>query len=246
MTPRYDFPRKMQSQDSRQTPRRGFVKRPLKVLLAAIVFLFFGIFRLRSITWFTYDMWGMYQSYLSGYLGGAVLSGVINFTQLGYVTVQPWLNAWQNLSNGSMFSFDSFTTTWYLISGIEIVIAAIAILAAYSTLMLRRSWIAKIGAVTLIIAGILDVASPYPLIESILGIAAIFVLLRPDVRDAYTLKEGRTTPPARGGLEEEVTFKADLETPKEKRRTGRKCPKCGLLLPPSAKVCRRCGTRLLE
>jgi ribosomal protein L40E len=246
LTPNHDFSRSAQSQGSRDAPRRGMVKRPVKILLAAMVFLFFGILRLRSIAWFTYDMGAMYQNYLSGYLGDAVLSGVTNFIQLGYVAVQPWLNAWQNVSGGALYSFGSFTSTWYLISGIEIVIAAIAILAAYSTLMLRRSWIAKIGALTLIIAGILDVASPYPLIESVLGVAAIFILFRPDVKDAYALKEGMVSPPAGGGPEEEVTFKADLETTKEKRRTGRKCPKCGLLLPPSAKVCRRCGTRILE
>jgi ribosomal protein L40E len=246
LTRRSDSSKALEFQDQRQTSRGKFIKRPLKLLLAMGAFLFFGAFRLRSITWFTFDLWGMYLTYLAGYIGSAVLSGAVNLTQIGYITGQPWLGGWQNASAGSILPFDVFKSTWYLISGIEIIIAVIGIFAVYSTLMLRRRWIAKIGCIALIVAGVLDVASPYPIIESIVGVLAFYVLLRPDVKDAYALKEGTATVPARGGAEEEVTFKADLETPKEKRKTGRRCPKCGLLLPPSANVCRRCKTRIID
>jgi ribosomal protein L40E len=111
--------------------------------------------------------------------------------------------------------------------------------------MLRKSWIAKIGGITLIIAGIFDVASPYPIIESIVGIAALFVLFRPDVKEAYALKAGVVAPSPTAPTTE-VVSKADLEAPKRRRKTGRICPKCGLRLPPSANVCRRCGTRILD
>jgi ribosomal protein L40E len=234
-----------ESQEQRQATKGILTKRPLKLLLVTGAFLFFGVYRLRSLTWFTYDMGGMYLSYLTGYIGNAILLGAIYFTQISLITGQPWLGSWQNVSTGSILSFDIFKGTWYLISSIEILLAGIAILAVYSTLMLRRSWIAKIGCVTLIIGGILDVASPYPIIESIVGILAFFVMLRPDVKDAYALKMG-TTPSSPRVSTSDVTFKADLEIKKVKRKTGRRCPKCGLRLPPSASVCRRCGTRIID
>jgi ribosomal protein L40E len=235
----------LETQGQGQTSGRKFVKRPLKLLLVVGAFLFFGVYRLRSLTWFTYDMGSMYLTYLAGYIGNTILSGIIYFTQIGYVTGQPWLGNWQNATTGSILSFDVFKGTWYLISSIEILLAGIGILAVYSTLMLRRSWMAKIGCVALIVAGILDVASPYPIIESIVGILAFFVLLRPDVKEAYAIKVGGAMPSARAPTAE-VTFRADLEAPKAKRKTGRVCPKCGLRLPPSANVCRRCGTRIID
>jgi hypothetical protein len=233
------------SQDRGQTSGKRFLKRPLKLLLVTGAFIFFGVYRLRSLGWFTYDMWSMYLLYLTGFIGSTVLSGTVFLTQIGYVTGQPWLGSWQNATTGSILPFDVFKSTWYLISSIEILIAGIAILAVYSTLMLRRSWLAKIGCLALIVAGILDVASPYPIIESIVGILAFFVLLRRDVKEAYALKAGTPAPSATTSTAE-VTFKADSEAPKGKRKTGRTCPKCGLRLPPSANVCRRCGTRIID
>ena len=235
----------LEYQDQGHSSGRKFIKRPLKLLLVTGAFLFFGVYRLRSVTWFTYDMWSLYLTYLTGYIGNTILSGIVYLTQTGYIIGQPWLGSWQNATVGSILSFDIFKGTWYLISSIEILLAGIGILAVYSTLMLRRSWIAKIGCVALIFAGILDVASPYPIIESIVGILAFFVLLRPDVKDAYALKAGTPAPSARASAQE-VTFKADLEAPKAKHKTGRICPKCGLRLPPSANVCRRCGTRIID
>jgi hypothetical protein len=120
----------------------------------------------------------------------------------------------------------------------------ISLIAVYSTVALRRSYLAKIGSFTLIVAGILDVASPYPIIESILGILAFYVLLRPDVKEAFAVKGGVSKGKLAARTGEEVTFKADLNVTPEKRRTGIRCPNCGLLLPPSAKVCRRCKTKI--
>jgi hypothetical protein len=197
----------------------------MKLLLVAGAFLFFGVLRLRSILWLTYDMWGMYLGYLGGYLGSRVLSGLIDFTQLGYITGRPWLGDWHDLSAGSIVPFDSFTNIWYMLSALEIVIGVIGVFAVYSTLMIRRSYLAKVGSITLIIAGIIDVASRYPIVESIVGGLDLFVLFRPDVKEVYALKEGSTTLFGSRSREEEVTFKADLAAPKEKSKTGRKCPK---------------------
>jgi ribosomal protein L40E len=242
---RNDSSLKSEPQYSSQPPKK-FIKRPMKLLLVTGIFLFFGVFRLRSLGWLTLDPWSLYLAYLAGYIGSAVLSGVIDFTQISYATGLPWLGFWQNGTGGGIVSFDIYRETLYTVIGIELVIALIGILAVYSTIMLRRSWIAKICCVVLVIAGIVDVASPFPIVESVAGILALFLLLRPDVKEAYELKEGRSTLPTRRAKEEEVTFKAEPEVPKEKRKTGRRCPKCGLLLPPSAKVCRRCKTRIIE
>jgi hypothetical protein len=213
------------------------------LVLVALIFAFLGFVRLRSLTWFTYDTWQMYLAYLSSYIGSGVLSGIANFVEIGFVTLQPLPSQWQNLSSVALLSYQSFASVWYLLSTIEIVIAIISFVALYSIIVLKRSYLAKIGSVTLIAAGILDVASPYPLIESILGVIALFVLFRRDVKEAF----GAKTKIPRGKLAskpEEVTFKAELGATGQKKKTGIRCPNCGLLLPPSAKVCRRCKAKI--
>jgi ribosomal protein L40E len=215
------------------------------LVLVAVIFAFLGLVRLRSLAWFTYDTWQMYLAYLSSYIGSSVLSGMANFVEIGLVTLQPLPNQWQNLSGVPLLSYQSFATVWYLLSTIEIIIAVISFAALYSIIVRKRSYLAKIGSFTLIVAGILDVSSPYPLIESILGVIALFVLFRPDVKEAFGARI--MTPGGRqAGQPEEVTFKADLDATSEKRKTGIRCPNCGLLLPPSAKVCRRCKAKIRQ
>lgn len=244
MSPRSSAPKRTDSVEQRKTTEGRPIRRPLKLLMVTVLFAFLGILRLRAITWFSLDTWQMYLDSLTALIGSRVMSGIFNFAEIGYVTPQPWFGQWQDSSPTILLSYDSFRSVWLLISGIEIVIAVIALFAVYSTLALRRSYVAKIGCFTLIIAGIIDVASPYPIIESIGGVLAFYVLLRKDVKEAFATKEG--TKPGRlvGRTGEEVTFKADLGAPTEKRKTGIRCPNCGLLLPPSAKVCRRCKTRI--
>jgi len=227
--------------DNRSRKRRP--KWPLKLVLVAVIFAFLGLVRLRSLTWFTYDTWQMYLAYLSAYIGSSVLSGIANFVEIGLVTLQPLPSQWQNLSSVPLLSYQSFAGVWYLLSVIEIAIAIISFAALYSIIVRKRSYLAKIGSFTLIVAGILDVASPYPLIESVLGVIALFVLFRRDVKEAYGAKIG--IPQGRLAKQpEEVTFKAELDTASEKKKTGIRCPNCGLLLPPSAKVCRRCKAKI--
>jgi chromate transport protein ChrA len=223
--------------------KQRFTKRPLKLVLVTVLFAFLGVLRLRSITWFTLDTWQMYLGYLTAYIGSSVLSGIVNFVEIGYVTPQPLLGQWLNSPAAALLSYDSFRSVWLLVSGLEIVIAVISLAAVYSTLALRRNYLAKIGSFTLIAAGILDVASPYPIIESILGVLAFYVLLRPDVKEAFAAKGGSSQEKLLGRAKE-VTFRADLGVAPEKRKTGIRCPNCGLLLPPSVKVCRRCKTRI--
>jgi ribosomal protein L40E len=243
LIPRSAASKNIESAEEERPLRGRLKKRPLKLLLVTILFAFLGVLRLRSITWFTLDTWQMYLGYLAAYIGSSVLSGIVNFAEIGYVTPQPLLGQWQNSPVATLLSYESFRGVWLTISGIEIVIAVISLIAVYSTVALRRSYLAKIGSFTLIVAGILDVASPYPIIESVLGILAFYVLLRPDVKEAFAVKGGVSKGKllARTG---EVTFKADLSVAPEKRRTGIRCPNCGLLLPPSAKVCRRCKTKI--
>jgi hypothetical protein len=244
LSPRYSASKKTDSNEQRNTTAGRPIRRPFKLLMATVLFAFLGILRLRAITWFSLDTWQMYLDSLTALIGSRVMSGIFNFSEIGYVTPQSWFGQWQDSSPTVLLSYDSFRSVWLLISGIEIVIAVILLFAVYSTVALRRSYVAKIGCFTLIIAGIIDVASPYPIIESILGVLAFYVLLRPDVKDAFAAKGGTKL----GGLArrtgDEVTFRADLGAPTEKRKAGVRCPNCGLLLPPSAKVCRRCKTRL--
>lgn len=222
-----------------------FIKRPLKLLIVIGLFLFFGVYRLRWLLALTFDWSGLYLSYLSGYIGNVVLSAMIGFTEMNYVTRQSWLGQWQGASIAGILTFDGFMNVWVTIISIEIMIGVIGVLAVYSTLALRRSYLAKVGSLSIILAGIFDVVSQLPIIESIAGILCFLLLIRRDVKEAYAQKEGRLTGKLMGG-KEEVTFSADLSSPRGKQRAGKKCPKCGMLLPPSARVCRRCKTRITE
>jgi ribosomal protein L40E len=219
------------------------MKRPLKLLMVTALFAFLGVIRLRAIPWITADTWQLYLGYLASYVESGVLSGIANFAEIGYVTLQPLPNQWQNLPGTVLLSYESFRGFWYFITGIEIVIIAISFVAVYSTIALRRSYLAKIGSFTLIIAGILDPASPLPLTESVIGVISFYILLRPDVKEAFGSKRG-TSEGKSVDKSKEVTLRADLNATTEKRKTGVRCPNCGLLLPPSAKVCRRCGKRV--
>nr|MDO8097893.1 hypothetical protein [Candidatus Njordarchaeota archaeon] len=225
--------------------KERFIKRPLKLLIVIGLLLFFGVYRLRWLLALTFDWSGLYLGYLSGYIGNVVLSSMIDFTEMNYVTRQSWLGQWQGTSITGILPFDSFMNIWATIISFEIVIGVIGILAVYSTLALRRSYLAKIGCLAIILAGIFDVVSQLPIIESIAGVLCFIILIRRDVKDAYAEKEGRLVGKAMSG-KEEVTFSADLSSPSGKQRAGKKCPKCGMLLPPSAKVCRRCKTRITE
>jgi hypothetical protein len=196
------------------------VRRPLKLLLVMGIFLFFGLYRLRYLL-ILFDLPGYYSGYLSGYVANAVL---------GY--------------NVAFLTYDTYLNAAVTFVSIEIGIALIVVLAVYSTLALRRSYLAKIGCFALIIAGI-TVYSDYPIIESVVGVLCFLILIQRDIKEIYAQKEGRYNGKAIGGRDE-VTFRADLSSPREKQRAGKKCPKCGLLLPPSAKVCRRCKTRLAD
>jgi ribosomal protein L40E len=213
------------------------------LLLVTALFAFLGVIRLRAIPWITADTWQLYLGYLASYIGSGVLSGIANFAEIGYVTPQPLPSQWQNLPGTVLLSYESFRGFWYFITGIEIIIIVISFVAVYSTLALKRSILAKIGSLTLIIAGILDPASPLPLTESIIGVITFYILLRPDVKEAFGSKRGVTVEKP-VDKSKEVTFRADLRATTEKKKTGVRCPNCGLLLPPSAKVCRRCGKRI--
>jgi hypothetical protein len=225
--------------------KEGFIKRPLKLLILVGLFLFFGVYRLRWLLAFTFDWLGLYLTYLSGYIGNVLLSAMIDYTEMNYVTRQSWLGQWQGASIAGILPFDSFMNIWIIIISFEIVIGVIGVLAVYSTLALRRSYLAKIGSLALILAGIFDVVSQLPIIESVAGVLCFIILIRPDVKYAYAQKEGRLPGEVVGG-KEEVTFSADLSSPRGKQRAGKKCPKCGMLLPPSARVCRRCRTKITD
>jgi hypothetical protein len=224
---------------------QGHARRPLKLLIVVGVFLFFGVYRLRWLMTLTYDWYSLYLAYLTGYIGNTILVTGINFTEINYVIQQSWLGQLQGASVGGVLGFDDFMGIWTTIISVEIAIGVVGVLAVYSALALRRSYLAKIGCLALILAGIFDIVSQIPLIESIFGVICLIVLIRPDVKNAYATKEGRLTGTA-PSQKEEVTFSADLSRPKVKPKVGKKCPKCGMLLPPSAKICRRCKTRLKE
>lgn len=243
MIPRPIALKNVASVKDKKLPVQRVARRPLKLILVAVLFAFLGIIRLRALSWLTLDTWQMYLGYLTAYIGSSVMSGIANFAEIGFVTPNPFPSQWQNLPGAALLTYESFKSVWFLVSGIEIVIAVFSFLAVYSTVVLRRSYLAKIGCFTLIAAGILDVASPYPIVESVLGVLAFYVLMRPDVKEAFGIKRGVSRAKL-VGRPEEVTFRADLGATTEKRKTGVRCPNCGLLLPPSAKVCRRCKARI--
>jgi hypothetical protein len=134
-------------------------------------------------------------------------------------------------------SHPEFSALGFTLVGIEVVISVLLILGVYSSLVYRRSYLGRIACLAMIIAGIVDPYSPFPYVESALGAFLFFIFSMRDVKDAYALKEGRP-------IEKEGVESADLTYPREKRKVGVICPNCGMHLPPSATVCRRCGTRI--
>lgn len=156
-----------------------------------------------------------------------------------YLALSRILLAGQIIYNFNAYAqaYPQLATTLLALDGVEIIIAVILILGLYSALVYRRSYLGKIACLAMIIAGIVDPLSQFGLIESALGAFLFFIFTMRDVKNAYALKEGRP-------IEKEGVESADLTYPREKRKVGVICPKCGMHLPPSATVCRRCGTRI--